>query len=156
MSDIELPKRTAEDPVHRTAKAGLSAIPLAGGPAAEFFDYFVTSPISKRKDEFIYNLALGLERLQKNQIDIETLPNNQRFVTIVNFEKVQILFGLFLAGRLLMSPLRIIGIIIPRFLSYVIPLASRFLSAETLGRDLCTKNVCYISCKRLMVEEISR
>jgi hypothetical protein len=84
MSDIELPKRTAKDLVHRTVKAGMSAIPFVGGPAAEFFDYFIRSPILERQDEFVLKLALGLDRLQKNQIDIETLPNNQKFVTIVS------------------------------------------------------------------------
>jgi len=39
MSDIELPKRTAKDLVHRTVKAGMSAIPFVGGPAAEFLSY---------------------------------------------------------------------------------------------------------------------
>jgi hypothetical protein len=36
------------------------------------------------QDEFVLKLAVGLDRLQKNQIDIETLPNNQKFVTIVS------------------------------------------------------------------------
>jgi hypothetical protein len=62
----------------------MSAIPFVGGPAAEFFDYFVRSPIAKRQYEFVLKLAVGLDRLQKNQIDIETLPNNQKFVTIVS------------------------------------------------------------------------
>jgi hypothetical protein len=83
MSEIKLPKPTAMDLVHRVVKAGLSAVPVVGGPTAELFDYFIRPPLSKRQDEFLYSLAVGLEQLQKKGIVLEKLNENPKFVTVV-------------------------------------------------------------------------
>lgn len=39
--DLSVPQMTSGDAVHALAKAGLSAIPVVGGPAVELFQYVV-------------------------------------------------------------------------------------------------------------------
>jgi hypothetical protein len=74
------------DIAHRVVKAGLSVglspIPF-GGLVVELYDYFIKPPLAKRQEEFMHRLAVGLERLEKHSVDVEALPNNQKFITIV-------------------------------------------------------------------------
>jgi hypothetical protein len=74
------------DIVHRLVKAGLSVglspIPF-GGLAVELYDFFIKPPLAKRQEEYMHRLATGLERLEKRSVDVESLPNNQKFITIV-------------------------------------------------------------------------
>jgi len=55
----DLPKPMSGDALHTFVKAGLSAIPIVGGPAAELFAYVVVPPLTKRRDEWLQLIADG-------------------------------------------------------------------------------------------------
>jgi hypothetical protein len=86
LSEIKVPKHTAMDIAHRVVRAGLSlglsTVPF-GSLVLELYDYFIKPPLARRQEEFIHRLAVGLERLEKHSVDIESLSNNQNFITIV-------------------------------------------------------------------------
>jgi hypothetical protein len=79
------PKRSAGDIAHTVAKAGLSAIPVIGGPAAEIFSAIIVPPLSKRRDEWIESIAEGLKSLEEkvDDFNIETLSQKEMFITTV-------------------------------------------------------------------------
>jgi hypothetical protein len=79
------PSSTVGDAAHMLARAGLSAIPMIGGPGAELFSYLIVPPLTKRRDEWVQSVAEGLQALEK-RVDgfaIESLVGNEAFVTIV-------------------------------------------------------------------------
>jgi hypothetical protein len=81
----EKPKLSKSDIAHKIVKAGLSAIPLAGGPAAELFNAIISPPLAKRRDKWIESIAEGLKELEE-KIDgfkIESLQDNEMFITTV-------------------------------------------------------------------------
>ena len=55
MSDdkLEVPNKSIGDTAHAIAKAGISAIPVIGGPAAELFQYVVQPPLEKRREKWM-------------------------------------------------------------------------------------------------------
>jgi hypothetical protein len=71
--------------LHTLAKAGLSAIPIVGGPAAELFTYLVVPPLTKRRDEWLRLIADGLMALEEKveNFSIESLSQNEDFVTML-------------------------------------------------------------------------
>jgi hypothetical protein len=79
------PKESARDHAHALARAGLSAIPVVGGPAAELFSWLIVPPLTKRRDEWIESIGEGLKDLEA-KIDgfkIESLVGNDTFVSVV-------------------------------------------------------------------------
>lgn len=81
----EPPTPTAGDTVHAFVKAGLSAIPIAGGPAAELFAYIIAPPLTKRRDEWLLSISEGLKALERkvDTFSIESLQHNDAFVTML-------------------------------------------------------------------------
>lgn len=81
----EKPKSSAGDIAHKIVKAGLFAVPLAGGPAAELFNAIITPPLVKRRDKWIESIAEGLKQLQEKVegFNIENLSENEMFITTV-------------------------------------------------------------------------
>jgi len=79
------PKRKASDVVHTLAKAGLSAIPIVGGPASEVFSLVVTPSLEKRRDKWIESIAEALKLLEQKVkgFKIENLKDNEAFVSVV-------------------------------------------------------------------------
>ncbi len=49
----EPPKETKGDLAQVLAQAGISVIPVLGGPAAELFGYIVKPPLEKRRDVWL-------------------------------------------------------------------------------------------------------
>ena len=80
-----LPKREAVDVVHAVVKAGLSAIPYAGGAASELLSLVIGPPLEKRRDNWLEGIATRLEQLEKEREDfkVEDLAENESFVTAV-------------------------------------------------------------------------
>lgn len=73
------------DVAHTAAKALITAIPVIGGAAAEFFSAIVVPPLSRRRDKWIEDIVEGLQTLEK-QVDgfkIEELSHNEMFITTV-------------------------------------------------------------------------
>ena len=89
MSDSDIrrskPKAGAGDVAHTVVKAGLSAIPFIGGPAAEIFSAIIVPPLSKRRNEWIESIAKGLKTLEEkiDNFNIEALSQNEMFITTV-------------------------------------------------------------------------
>lgn len=88
MSDSRItkrPKATRGDTAHTLAKAGLSSIPVVGGPAAELFSAIIIPPLTKRRDEWVESIAKGLKELEEKveELKIENLSQNEMFVTTV-------------------------------------------------------------------------
>lgn len=81
----DIPKPTSGDVLHTLTKAGLSAIPIVGGPAAELFTYLVVPPLTKRRDEWLRLIADGLRALEEKveNFSIESLSQNEDFVTML-------------------------------------------------------------------------
>lgn len=79
------PKPDSGDVAHTIVKAGLSAIPMVGGPAAELFSALIIPPLAKRRDKWVQSIAEGLEELRAKieGFDVEALRDNPAFVTAV-------------------------------------------------------------------------
>ena len=82
---IEKPEKTVGDGVHTVVKAGLSAIPIVGGPAAVLFNEVIVPPLARRRDEWIESIARGLKELEDKVkgFKIESLSVNETFTTSV-------------------------------------------------------------------------
>lgn len=79
------PKRGSGDYAHMIVKAGLSAIPIVGGPAAELFNVIIVPPLERRREEWLRSIAEGLAGLERriNGFTIESLSGNEMFVTAI-------------------------------------------------------------------------
>lgn len=77
------PRRGKADIGHTITKAGLSAIPVIGGPAAELLSAIISPPLSKRRDKWIESIAQGLQKLEHRMenFKIENLSQNDMFIT---------------------------------------------------------------------------
>ena len=74
------PKSTIADTKHRVKKSLLSFLP----GAVELYEYFVTSPLEKRLDEWMMNIGEAIELLHQNLgLELENLQSNEKFVTVV-------------------------------------------------------------------------
>jgi len=78
-----IPKISKGDIVHKVVKGGLSAIPFAGGLAAEFFDLVIKPPLSKRLDAWMESVTEGLKGLEEKVegFKVEDLSQNEMFIT---------------------------------------------------------------------------
>jgi hypothetical protein len=76
-------RRTKGDVGHALAKAGLSAIPFVGGPAAELMNLIWEPALSKRRDEWLKGLAENLHSLTEKVegFSLEDLSHNESFIT---------------------------------------------------------------------------
>ena len=85
-SDINKPPRpNACDAIHTLTKAGISAIPVIGGPVSELFSLVVTPSLEKRLDEWRKSVAETLKVLEEKVegFKIENLQGNEVFITVV-------------------------------------------------------------------------
>lgn len=75
------PDKTPGDAAAAVTRAGLSAIPLIGGPAVELFNALVTPPLERRREEWMRTVGEDLARLEADRgIRIEELRANPVFV----------------------------------------------------------------------------
>lgn len=83
MSDdsIKTPEKSKGDIAHSITKAGLSAIPVVGGPAVELFQNVVQPPLEKRRAEWMAQVGEKLLELEANGLDLETLQSNEQFIS---------------------------------------------------------------------------
>lgn len=79
----DLPARTAGDVAHALAKAGLSALPVIGGPAVELFQAIVQPPLEKRREEWMHEVGMRLQELEGRGLDLATLRQNPQFISAV-------------------------------------------------------------------------
>lgn len=79
------PKPTGGDTAHMLVRAGLSAIPIVGGPAVEIFGAIINPPLSKRREKWIESIVDELVEMQEKVegFSIESLSQNDVFITTV-------------------------------------------------------------------------
>lgn len=78
-------KKTAGDLAHVMVKATLSAVPVVGGPAAELFAFLIGEPVSKRRDQWMTEIAERLRDLEERSSEplIERLRDDAGFTTVL-------------------------------------------------------------------------
>lgn len=78
------PTKTTDDFIYDSLKIALNIIPGIGGSAAELFGVLVTSPLEKRRIEWMELLTKRLILLEENQKGIlSKLLNNEEFTTLL-------------------------------------------------------------------------
>jgi len=79
----KLPQPQTGDYVHGIVRAGLSAIPGIGSPAAEIFALILAPPLTKRRDEWLQDLYADLKKLEERVggFKIENLVENEAFIS---------------------------------------------------------------------------
>lgn len=77
------PKSNAGDVAHTLARAGLSAVPIVGGPASELFSLVVVPSLEKRRDKWIESIAEALKTLETEVegFRIGNLCDNEIFIS---------------------------------------------------------------------------
>lgn len=85
MSDdkLQVPESSKGDVAHAVAKAGLSAIPLVGGPAVELFQLLVQPPLERRREDWMRSVGERLEDLASKGISLDSLRDNEQFISAV-------------------------------------------------------------------------
>lgn len=81
----EFPKERAADYIYAAARAGASLVPVAGGPLQVLLETVIASPVGKRKEEWMKQLADVVAELQAKVEGMtpEKLAENDMFVTAV-------------------------------------------------------------------------
>lgn len=78
------PEATKGDVAHTLVKAGLSALPMIGGPAVELFQSVIQPPLERRRGEWMQAVGVKLQELEDQQvISLEELGQNEQFVSAV-------------------------------------------------------------------------
>lgn len=80
---LEPPKHSKGDTAHALARAGISAIPIIGGPGAELFQHIVQPPLERRRIEWMGYVGEKLIELEQRGVDIAQLSENEEFVSAV-------------------------------------------------------------------------
>lgn len=80
---INTPQPGKGDTAHALAKAGLSAIPVVGGPAVELFQHLVQPPLERRRNEWMTQVGEKLQELEAQGLNLQDLQNNEQFITAV-------------------------------------------------------------------------
>lgn len=78
-----IPVQSKGDVAHAIAKAGLSAIPVLGGLAAELFQQTVQPPLEKRRTEWMKTVGEKLQQLEAQGLNLEDLQANENFLSVV-------------------------------------------------------------------------
>ena len=80
----QLPQESFGDKAHLIARMGLSAIPLLGGPSSELFNWLITTPVQRRRNEWMTRLSQRLEELERQgRVEVKNLQENEEFISAV-------------------------------------------------------------------------
>jgi len=82
-SNLTVPSPSGVDIVHAIVKAGLSAVPGAGGPLAEMMQLFLGPAIERRREDWMRRVAAMLTTLMANGLRADALQNDDRFISAV-------------------------------------------------------------------------
>lgn len=75
------PEQDKGDAAYAAGRAALSIIPAVGGVAVELFQFIVTPPIEKRRNEWMREIGQAIQQLERDRgINIEQLQSNEVFV----------------------------------------------------------------------------
>lgn len=79
----QIQSRSSGDVAHAIAKAGLSALPVVGGPAVELFQLLIQPPLEKRREAWMAEVGKKLQELESRGLDLTNLQTNEEFVSAV-------------------------------------------------------------------------
>jgi hypothetical protein len=79
----DIPTPSYGDSANALAKAGLSLIPVVGGPAVELFQLVVQSPLDRRRSEWMAQVGERLQILEQEGLNLQKLQDNEQFITAV-------------------------------------------------------------------------
>lgn len=79
----DIPESSKRDVAHALVKAGLSTIPLVGGPAVELFQLLVQPPLERRRFAWMERVGHKLVELETQGLDLSKLQENEQFLTAV-------------------------------------------------------------------------
>jgi hypothetical protein len=84
---LKMPKQRSGDILQAAAKAGLSAIPVVGGPLAELLGLVIAPRLNKRRDEWLETLAERLVELEEKvkEFKMPNLSTNEMFITTFTY-----------------------------------------------------------------------
>jgi len=82
---MDKPRAAVGDVARTLAKAGISAIPVVGGPLAELFSGVIGPPLVKRFGKWVESIAERLKKLEEkvDGFSFEALSGNDLFITTV-------------------------------------------------------------------------
>lgn len=80
----QIPVKQRGDYVHAGTKATINLIPVVGGALSTLFETVISSPIDKRKEEWLISLAETIEDLceKVDGLKPESLAKNEEFISI--------------------------------------------------------------------------
>ena len=81
--NLNVPKKSSGDYAHTVVKAGLSCVPVIGGPAVELFQNVIQPPLEKRRNEWMRQVGEKLQDIEKQGQKLEDLQNNEVFISAV-------------------------------------------------------------------------
>jgi hypothetical protein len=75
------PEQDKGDAAYAAGRALLSAIPVAGGAAVELFQFIITPPLEKRRNDWMREIGQAVQNLEQNKrINVEDLKSNDIFL----------------------------------------------------------------------------
>lgn len=80
---LKPPKQSKADAAHAIVKAGLSALPVVGGPAVELFQHLIQPPLERRRQEWMAAVGEKLQELEEHGVNVEELGQNDEFISAV-------------------------------------------------------------------------
>ncbi|UTY59810.1 hypothetical protein [Massilia sp. erpn] len=80
---VDAPEQSKGDVAHALTKAGLSVLPVVGGPAVELFQLLVQPPLERRRAAWMHQVGQRLLELEAKGLDLSKLQENDQFVTAV-------------------------------------------------------------------------
>lgn len=96
---FDVPTGSKGDATYALTKAGLSIIPVVGGPAAELFQYIIQPPLEKRREIWMTEVGEKLRDLEEKGLRLENLQNNEQFISAVMYAS-QVALRTHQAGKL--------------------------------------------------------
>lgn len=80
---LDVPEPSKGDALHALAKAGISLLPIAGGPGVELFQHLIQPPLEKRRIAWMGEVGQKLRELEESGLDLSALQGNEQFITAV-------------------------------------------------------------------------
>jgi hypothetical protein len=80
---FNVPTSSKGDVAHTLAKAGLSAVPILGGPAAELFQAIIQPPLERRRQAWMEQVGEKMKKLENKGFNLGKLQNDERFISAV-------------------------------------------------------------------------
>jgi len=78
----EVPDEGRGETVLPLVKAGLSVLPIIGGPASEILSLLVQPLLEQRRTQWMHQVSEGLRELEKTGLKLEGLADNEQFVSV--------------------------------------------------------------------------